>query len=331
MSQEGKATTAPATQDPPSLLQPGSLVEVNPRDNDYLGAWYLAVIVERATSTCDDRYVVQLLFLYEDISTGTKAIREYNSVDIRPLPPRHRPRKFKVGDLVEAYYRFGWFEGEIVEELHNGNYICQLKSSKRLELVVERLRLQRSWRDGEWIPPLDESELAVEEEDSTEKMMESETDNAEASKAGTGNILEESDQKTKEKEEEFSEGAHVEVTNIDGDGSNQAWFAATIVKPVGNNRYLIRFETLRTEDDTGFLEKEMDSSHIRPPPPHIPVPDQFKMFDHVEVLYKGGWWKGVIAEVLPDDSKYLVFLANYDKLECKHSDLRPRQGSIDEN
>ncbi|MBA0708179.1 hypothetical protein Golax_020157 [Gossypium laxum] len=162
-------------------------------------------------------------------------------------------------------------------------------------------------------------------------MMESETDNAEASKAGTGNILEESDQKTKEKEEEFSEGAHVEVTNIDGDGSNQAWFAATVVKPVGNNRYLVRFETLRTEDDTGFLEKEMDSLHIRPPPPHIPVPDQFKMFDHVEVLYKGGWWKGVIAEVLPDDSKYLVFLANYDRLECKHSDLRPRQGSIDEN
>ncbi|PPD97665.1 hypothetical protein GOBAR_DD05268 [Gossypium barbadense] len=204
MSQEGKATTAPATQDPPSLLQPGSLVEVNPRDNDYLGAWYLAVIVERATSTCDDRYVVQLLFLYEDISTGTKAIREYNSVDIRPLPPRHRPRKFKVGDLVEAYYRFGWFEGEIVEELHNGNYICQLKSSKRLELVVERLRLQRSWRDGEWIPPLDESELAVEEEDSTDEtkqtdsntagIMESEADSAESSTAGTGNIQEASGQ-----------------------------------------------------------------------------------------------------------------------------------------
>lgn len=119
------------------------------------------------------------------------------------------------------------------------------------------------------------------------------------------------------------------VTNIDGDGFNQAWFAATIVKPVGNNRYLIRFETLRTEEGTRFLEKEMDSLHIRPPPPHIPVPDQFKMFDHVEALYKGGWWKGVIAEVLPDDPKYLVFLADHEKLECKHSDLRPRQGRID--
>ncbi|KAA3457707.1 DUF724 domain-containing protein 7-like [Gossypium australe] len=225
MSQEGKATTAPATQDPPSLLQPGSIVEVNPRDNDYLGAWYLAVIVERATSTCDDRYVVQLLFLYEDISTGTKAIREYNSVDIRPLPPRHRPRKFKVGDLVEAYHRFGWFEGEIVEELHNGNYICQLKSSKRLELVVERLRLQRSWRDGEWIPQLDESELAVEEEDSTDEtkltdsdkagIMESEVDSAESSTAGTSNIQEASGQVTIE-EEGLSKGEHDEEANDEG-------------------------------------------------------------------------------------------------------------------
>ncbi|XP_040961715.1 uncharacterized protein [Gossypium hirsutum] len=171
MSQEDKATTAPATQDPPSLLQPGSIVEVNPRDNDYLGAWYLAVIIERASSTCDDR--------------------------------------------------FGWFEGEIVEELHNGNYICQLKSSKRLELVVERLRLQRSWRDGEWIPPLDESELAVEEEDSTDEtkqtdsdkagIMESEADSAESSTAGTGNMQEASGQVTIE--EGLRKGEHDEEGN----------------------------------------------------------------------------------------------------------------------
>ncbi|MBA0825418.1 hypothetical protein Goarm_022006, partial [Gossypium armourianum] len=264
---------------------------------------------------------------------------EYNSVDIRPLPPRHRPRKFKVGDLVEAYYRFGWFEGEIVEELHNGNYICQLKSSKRLELVVERLRLQRSWRDGEWIPPLDESELAVEEEDSTDEtkqtdsnkagIMESEADSAESSTAGTGNIQEASGQVTIE-EEEFSEGERVEVANIDEDGFNQAWLAATIVKPVENNRYIIRYETLRTGNDTGFLVKEMDSLHIRPPPPDIPVPHQFKMFDNVDALYKGGWWKGIITRVLPRGSRYKVHFDNNGKvMEFKHSDLRLHLDWID--
>ncbi|MBA0552871.1 hypothetical protein Golob_023647 [Gossypium lobatum] len=161
MSQEGKATTASATQDPPSPLQPDSLVEVNPRDNDYLGAWYLAVIVERATSTCDDRYVVQHLFLYEDISTGTKAIREYNSVDIRPLPPRHRPRKFKVGDLVEAYFDDGWYEGKIDQVLDDDRYIFRT-ASMFLLFGVNQLRLHRTWLNGNWVPPLDESELAVE-------------------------------------------------------------------------------------------------------------------------------------------------------------------------
>ncbi|XP_016704411.1 protein AGENET DOMAIN (AGD)-CONTAINING P1 [Gossypium hirsutum] len=275
MSQKGKATDAPATGDPMDL-QPGSKVEVNHEDDVCPRAWYTAIIMERATSTND------------------------KSVDILPLPPPQPPRKFKVGDIVEAYFDDGWYEGKIDQVLDDDKYIFRM-SSMFLLFGVKQLRLRRTWL---WVPPLDESELAVEEEDSTE------TDNAEESKAGTGNILEESDQKTKEKEEEdeFSEGARVEV---------------------GNNRYLIRFETLRTEEGTRFLEKEMDSLHIRPPPPHIPVPDQFKMFDHVEALYKGGWWKGVIAEVLPDDPKYLVFLADHEKLECKHSDLRPRQGRID--
>ncbi|TYJ41514.1 hypothetical protein E1A91_A03G026900v1, partial [Gossypium mustelinum] len=310
MSQKGKPIDAPATEDPP-YLQPGSIVEVNHEDNLCPRARYTAIIMERAASTNDKRYVVQFTNLYQDRNIGTKLSKEYNSVDIRPLPPPQTPRKFKMGDIVEAYIDNGWYQGKIDQVVDNDRYIFRM-SSMFLLFGMNQLRLHRTWLNGNWVPPLDESELDV------EKMMEPETDNAEASKTGTGNILEESDQKTKEKEEEFSEGAHVE-----------AWFAATIVKPVGNNRYLIRFKTLRTEDDTGFLEKEMDSLHFRPPPPHIPVPDQFKMFDHVEVLYKGGWWKGVIAEVLPDDSKYLVILANYDKLECKHSDLRPRQSSID--
>nr|KJB78694.1 hypothetical protein B456_013G012900 [Gossypium raimondii] len=309
MSQKGKATDAPATGDPMDL-QPGSKVEVNHEDDVCPRAWYTAIIMERATSTNDKRYVVQFTDLYQDKNSGTKLSKEYNGVDILPLPPPQPPRKFKVGDIVEAYFDDGWYEGKIDQVLDDDKYIFRM-SSMFLLFGVKQLRLRRTWL---WVPPLDESELAVEEEDSTE------TDNAEESKAGTGNILEESDQKTKEKEEEeeFSEGARVE-----------AWFAATIVKPVGNNRYLIRFETLRTEEGTRFSEKEMDSLHIRPPPPHIPVPDQFKMFDHVEALYKGGGWKGVIAEVIPDDPKYLVFLANHERLECKHSDLRPRQGRID--
>ncbi|MBA0678863.1 hypothetical protein Goari_020182, partial [Gossypium aridum] len=74
----------------------------------------------------------------------------------------------------------------------------------------------------------------------------------------------------------------------------------------------------------------MDSLHIRPPPPDIPVPHQFKMFDNVDALYKGGWWKGIITRVLPRGSRYKVHLDNNGKvMEFKHSDLRLHLDWID--
>ncbi|MBA0851927.1 hypothetical protein Goshw_029212, partial [Gossypium schwendimanii] len=336
MSENGKAIDGPATEDPP-YLQPGSIVEVNPQDDDCPRAWYTAIIIERrATSTNHKRYVVHFTDLFQERNRETKPFMEYNSVDIRPLPPPLPPRKFKVGDIVEAYCGDGWYEGKIAIVLHDDTYIFQM-SPMCLLVGVNQLRLHRTWFNGNWIQPLDESELAVEAEDSTEKVtemdsnkgviLESEADNAEASKSGTGNILEGSGQITIE-EEVFDEGQLVEVANDEDDFNQAWWFAATIVKPVGNNRYLIRYETLGTEGDTGFVEKEMNSLHIRPPPPHIPVPHQFKMFDNVNALYKGGWCMGVIIQVLSGGSKYEVYLDNQEKMEFKHSDLRLHQDWI---
>ncbi|MBA0735858.1 hypothetical protein Gogos_019662 [Gossypium gossypioides] len=336
MSENGKAIDAPATEDPP-YLQPGSIVEVNPQDDDCPRAWYTAIIIERrATSTNHKRYVVHFTDLFQERNRETKPFMEYKSVDIRPLPPPLPPRKFKVGDIVEAYCGDGWYEGRIAIVLHDDTYIFQM-SPMCLLVGVNQLRLHRTWFNGNWIQPFDESELAVEAEDSTEKVtemdsnkgviLESEADNAEASKSGTGNILEGSGQITIE-EEVFGEGQLVEVANDEDDFNQAWWFAATIVKPVGNNRYLIRYETLGTEGDTGFLEKEMNSLHIRPPPPHIPVPHQFKMFDNVNALYKGGWCMGVIIQVLSGGSKYEVYLDNQEKMEFKHSDLRLHQDWI---
>ncbi|MBA0708180.1 hypothetical protein Golax_020157 [Gossypium laxum] len=337
MSHKGKAIDAPPTEDL-EYLQPGSVVEVSHENNDCLRVWYTATIIERrATSTNDERYVVQFTDIYQDTNSGTKLFLEYNSVDIRPLPPPLPPRNFKAGDIVEAYYQNGWYEGEITLMLDNYNCMFQI-SSRFLLFGVNQLRHHRTWFNGDWIPPLNLNVTkSIWDEDLTDRMMEIdsnqlewETDSgsAETSTAGTGNILEESDQKTKE--EEFSEGERVEVANIDEDGFNQAWLAATIVKPVENNRYIIRYETLRTGNDTGFLVKEMDSLHIRPPPPDIPVPHQFKMFDNVDALYKGGWWKGIITRVLPRGSRYKVHLDNNGKvMEFKHSDLRLHLDWID--
>ncbi|KAA3456479.1 DUF724 domain-containing protein 3-like [Gossypium australe] len=211
--------------------------------------------------------------------------------DIRPHPPPQRPRKFENGDHADAYHKKCWWDGVIVQELMNGNYLFRFNSDnqwpKFVEFEVNKLRLHRTWFNGHWIPPLEASEIAVER-------------------------------------------ALVEVAN-DEDGSNRAWYAAIIVTPVGNKRYLIQYTTMRTDDNSniGFFGKVMDTLHIRPRPADIAVPDQFVMLDQVDAFYKGGWWKGVIIKVLSDDSKYHVYLATHEEMEFKHSELRLHQDWID--
>ncbi|KAK8307231.1 hypothetical protein V6Z12_D03G180300 [Gossypium hirsutum] len=303
MSQKGKYTIGLGIEDPPHL-QPGSRVEIKPRGFGYRGAWFSAIIIKRDTPIYSNHFVVKFTDLYLDKNTGTRPLKKMSIVFIRPQPSPQRPRKFKIGDNADAYHMNGWWEGVIVVELQDDNYVFLFHSEyqwpKCLVFGVSQLRLHRTWFGGYWMPPALESELDVEEvqreEEPTKITMEM---------------------------EELSEGALVEVAN-DEDGFNRAWFAAIIVKPVGNNRYMIQYDTVQTEDNTG-LGKEMDIVQIRPRPPDIPVPDQFEMLDQVEALYKGGWWKGVIINVLSEDSKYQVYLATHEEMEFKHSNLRLHQ------
>ena len=89
------------------------------------------------------------------------------------------------------------------------------------------------------------------------------------------------------------------------------------------------YQSLRTDDDSGFLREEFDTLHIRPCPPETLVVDRFSLFEEVDALYNDGWWVGVISKVL-GGSKYLVYFRDTDEeIEFKHSDLRPHQDWID--
>ncbi|KAF3947705.1 hypothetical protein CMV_026191 [Castanea mollissima] len=107
----------------------------------------------------------------------------------------------------------------------------------------------------------------------------------------------------------FSKGTLVEVSS-DDDGFEGAWFAATIVKAVGKDKFLVQYQSLRTDDDSGFLREEFDTLHIRPCPPETLVVDHFSLFEEVDALYNDGW-----------DTD--------EEIEFKHSDLRPHQDWID--
>ncbi|KAL9251096.1 AGENET DOMAIN (AGD)-CONTAINING P1-like protein [Drosera capensis] len=122
----------------------------------------------------------------------------------------------------------------------------------------------------------------------------------------------------------LSKGSSVEVSS-DEDGFQGAWFAATVVEKVGDDKYLIEYKDLRTEDDTEFAKEQVDALHIRPYPPEISKSDRFKLYEEVDALYNDGWWVGVISKVM-SGSKYLVyFKGTNEEMQFKHSDLRLHQ------
>ena len=122
----------------------------------------------------------------------------------------------------------------------------------------------------------------------------------------------------------FNKGTPVEVSS-DEDGFAGAWFAATVVEAAGKDKFLVQYQSLRTDDDSGFLREEFDTLHIRPCPPETLVVDRFSLFEEVDALYNDGWWVGVISKVL-GGSKYLVYFRDTDEeIEFKHSDLRLHQ------
>ncbi|KAJ4832872.1 hypothetical protein Tsubulata_043544 [Turnera subulata] len=130
-------------------------------------------------------------------------------------------------------------------------------------------------------------------------------------------------------EEKFPRGMRVEVTS-DEEGFKGAWFVANIAEAVGNDRYLVQYENIRTEDDTDFEKEEFPTSHIRPCPPELNVVDRFKMLEEVDAWYNDAWWVGTVVKVL--SSKYTVyFMDTGEELQFVHSDLRPHQDWINGN
>lgn len=127
---------------------------------------------------------------------------------------------------------------------------------------------------------------------------------------------------------DFCEEMVVEVSS-DEDGFQGAWFAATIIKKLKGNKYLIEYKSLRNDDDTDFLREEADALYIRPYPPDMIMVDRFNLHEEVDALYQDGWWVGVITKVL-NDGRYVVYFRGTDEeMKFNHSDLRIHHEWID--
>ncbi|XP_008234600.1 PREDICTED: uncharacterized protein LOC103333529 [Prunus mume] len=219
---------------------------------------------------------------------------------IRPLPPQESKYCcFKLGDVVDAFFCGGWWEGVITDVMKDSTFGVYFRFAKeKFEFESEELRLHREWVKGSWLPPLQQGDVSTTEE--PKPWM----------------------------KEGFVQGTQVEICT-DEDGFQGAWFAANIVKVMGKDKFLIRYKSIKTDDGKEFLTEEVDAQHIRPCPPETVVVESFSLNEEVDAFYNDGWWEGVIRKVLRGPRYRVYFKGTKDELLFEHSDLRPRQDWID--
>ncbi|KAK9293046.1 hypothetical protein L1049_021030 [Liquidambar formosana] len=313
-----------------SYFRKGAEVEVSSDEEGFRGAWYTARIIKPPPKSTKNntKVLIEYKTLMAD-EAGLKPLREkVDLVQIRPPPPRESNRSFQFSDEVDAYHNEGWWEGVVTALLDNSRYTVFFRTTReQIEFRQSDLRLHREWVSGNWVPPLENEGVSPTEEVKTSKATVKE-------KFSKGTIVEKMSPAAEVKtgkamaKEKFSKGTLVEVSS-DEEGFQGAWFAATIVKAVGKDKFLIEYQSLRTDDDTEFLREEIDTLHIRPYPPETVMIDRFNLLDEVDALYNDGWWVGVISKVLVGSRYIVYFRTTSEEMEFSHSDLRPHHEWID--
>ncbi|KAL1545974.1 protein AGENET DOMAIN (AGD)-CONTAINING P1-like [Salvia divinorum] len=289
-----------------SILQyfkKGAEVEINSDDDGFRGSWFVGTVI-RAPKDESSKVLVEYKTLTED-EAGKRPLREpLRLVQLRPPPPQENRPAFEFSDEVDAYYNDGWWEGVITQKFEGKDkYTVFFRGSREeLSFTASQLRLHREWaKGGRWVPPLHPSSHANETPSSAE---------AEDSTVVT--------------EHNFNTGDHAEA-NSDEDGFEGAWFPVTVLEKTTAGKYLIEYQKLMNDDDTGLLIEEVDELHLRPSPPDVGVVDRFKVNDHVDVFYNDCWWVGRVTKVLVKE-RYSVYFENPpEELKFEHSDLRVHQ------
>ena len=125
------------------------------------------------------------------------------------------------------------------------------------------------------------------------------------------------------KDAKFQKDDEVEVTS-DEEGFRGSWFSAVVVEYIGNDKYLVEYLTLKTEDGMP-LREEAKADHIRPCPPELSCVASFGLREVVDAWYNDGWWVGVISRVLTGTTYAVYFSLTNEELQFDHFNLRLHQ------
>ncbi|KAL4308705.1 hypothetical protein GQ457_01G002690 [Hibiscus cannabinus] len=285
-------------------LNKGDEIEVK-RPN---GAYYAATVLRPPSAMQKNMVFVEYKTVYE----GPKCVRGFvDLTHVRPSPPLELSRCFKIGDCVDAYWENGWRKGVVRDLLENSKFVVGFdgngeKEDEESEVEQCNLRLHREWEDGSWVPSQNELAKAPKE-------------NGDKSRKVKLKIV----FRKRQANDKFQKDEEVEVTG-DEEGFKGSWYGAVIVEYRGNDKYLVEYSAIRTEDGMP-LRQEAKAQHIRPRPPELSPVASFCPREVVEVWHNDGWWIGVISAVLTG-SKYVVYFSlTREELEVDHSNLRIHQ------
>ncbi|XP_071699571.1 DUF724 domain-containing protein 7-like [Rutidosis leptorrhynchoides] len=220
-----------------TFLTKGSRVEVSSDEDGFSGAWYVATVIRPPPSTSDRNNLVYIEYhnlLADDDSSSN--LREYANVAyVRPPPPPDSDTDtncysdFELNDVVDAFYRDGWWTGVITSVVDKHNFVVTFKNPPdKLQFHISKLRIHREWVDGKWVPPQNQR---------------------------TAGLM-------------FTEGKKVEVS-FDKESLQDVWFPATILKNSGNDTFLVEYQLPGNGDEAVLDKVTVDYHHIRPSPPHL--------------------------------------------------------------
>ncbi|CAI0467558.1 unnamed protein product [Linum tenue] len=290
-----------------TMLRKGTRVEVRSDDPGFEGAWFGGIIIDHEGT---DKYLVQYLNLLNEEQTAP--LREVVSAgDVRPYPPETQPVNcYKFLEKVDAWYNEGWWEGMVlrVDERLNKYMVFFPTTKDNIYFEASSLRPRMEWLNGKWV-----------------KVKSGEV-NHKVTKTGSGCRK---GVKVEVRSDEvgyqggYSKGMKVEVKS-DEIGYQGAWFVATILNVPRKDRYLVQYDNLLTDDETKYLEEEVDASDVRPCPPEVPYNRPYGLLDIVDAWYTDAWWVGRIIRAYRE-MKYTIQFGTGEELDFQHAQLRPHQ------
>ncbi|KAM0899399.1 hypothetical protein ACQ4PT_021274 [Festuca glaucescens] len=273
-SESGTESEGEAEESEWELMLPvGAEAEVRSDDPGFVGSFYEVTVTGHLASRGGGRYTVAYSTLVAE--DGGPLEETAAAGDVRPRPPREGRREFAVHEAVEAFHNEGWWAGvvsAVPPPVAGAPRVYQVAFPTSRETMEFEVAALRPHR----VFQAGRWVPAAEVKD--------------------GSPL-------------FREGTQVEVSQP-AKRFGESWSPASVHKVIGATNFLVQYANIREDQ---VATEIIDSQYIRPAPSDTRMDSKYRasLSCHVEVIYEGSWWPGVIQEVLAVsgiDNKYVVKL-----------------------